>query len=113
VFNNLSAGIYTLTISDANNCSISEQINISAEYTKPTILLPNVFTPNDDKVNDVWYPKVDCIETVSVTIYNRWGEKIAELNTINESWDGKSNGKDVSDGNYFFIFEANLLQVKL
>jgi gliding motility-associated-like protein len=106
IFNNLSVGIYTLTISDVNNCSISEQINVTSEYAKPNILLPNVFTPNDDKVNDVWYPKVDCIETLSVAIYNRWGEKIAELNNVNEFWDGKSNGKDVTDGNYFFIFEA-------
>ena len=106
LFNNLSAGTYALTITDANNCSISEQINVTAEYAKPTILLPNVFTPNNDKVNDVWYPKLDCIETISINIFNRWGEKMTELNDLNEFWDGKSNGKDVSDGNYFFIFEA-------
>ena len=31
---------------------------------------------------------------------------MTELNDLNEFWNGKSNGKDVSDGNYFFIFEA-------
>lgn len=106
IFNNLGSGSYTITVKDNNDCIVTQTVTVNTKNIDPNISIPNVFTPNDDKVNDVWYPKLDCIETLSVTIYNRWGEKIAELNNVNEFWDGKSNGKDVTDGNYFFIFEA-------
>lgn len=106
IFNNLGSGSYTITVKDNNDCIVTQTVTVNTKNIDPSISIPNVFTPNDDKVNDVWYPKVDCIETLSVTIYNRWGEKIAELNNVNEFWDGKSNGKDVTNGNYFFIFEA-------
>jgi gliding motility-associated-like protein len=33
-------------------------------------------------------------------IFNRWGELIHTLNSIEESWDGTYNGSDCQDGTY-------------
>jgi len=33
-------------------------------------------------------------------IFNRWGEIICTLNSINEFWDGTFKGKECQDGTY-------------
>ena len=64
----------------------------------------NVFTPNDDGVNDLWtLPYSDQKNPKTVTIMNRWGNLIKEGDLNGFQWDGKtSNGEDCSNGNYFF-----------
>ncbi len=107
LFENLMSGSYSVIIRDVNNCEQLQQISVPTNYGDANLTVPNVFTPNNDKANDLWYPKVDCIEILSVIIYNRWGEKMAELNNVNDFWDGKSKGKEVPDGTYFYVIEAN------
>ena len=75
----------------------------------------NVFTPNNDGANDVFYPyvrdtdfssnKID-IETgdYELTIYNRWGTLVFKDNQYSKGWNGKTlNGVNASDGTYFWI----------
>jgi gliding motility-associated-like protein len=76
------------------------------------LIIPNVFTPNNDGHNDVFSIQVidaELISTIEVIIYNRWGEKMYEY-TNNESapelllWDGvTSSGNKVSEGTYFYV----------
>ena len=101
------SGNYTIIIRDNNNCEQSQQISVPTNYDVANLTVPNVFTPNNDKANDLWYPISSCIKSITTIIYNRWGEKIAELNDVNDFWDGKSNGKEVPDGKYFYVIEAN------
>lgn len=71
-----------------------------------SINIPNVFTPNNDGVNDTF--KIEGIsDDISLTILNRWGEKVFQTNNANmEFWNGKLNGKDCSDGVYFYILNG-------
>ncbi|MFT4665007.1 MAG: gliding motility-associated-like protein [Polaribacter sp.] len=57
----------------------------------PFVFFPNAFTPNGDGEND--YLKVfgNYIEEVYWVVYNRWGEKIFEANSILDEWDGRFN----------------------
>jgi gliding motility-associated-like protein len=72
-----------------------------------SLIVPNVFTPNGDGVNDEFKPVEVALETMHVIIYNRWGEKVSEWNNPNGSWDGKNkNGQNCADGTYFYILEA-------
>ncbi len=65
--------------------------------------IPNIFTPNNDKKNDVFQIKTINIASLRVEIFNRWGNKIAEMNGINDCWDGRaSSGEELPSGNYFF-----------
>jgi gliding motility-associated-like protein len=71
--------------------------------------VPNVFTPNGDGVNDVFFLKVANITEVSAMIFDRWGNKVYEVNssTGNIAWDGKNlQGKDCSAGTYFYIIKG-------
>ena len=69
--------------------------------------IPNIFTPNNDGNNDVFYLEgwEDCIETFEMTVYNRWGVKIFESTNVYMEWDGRiSNGLEAPDGTYYYIF---------
>ncbi|MCF8416022.1 MAG: gliding motility-associated C-terminal domain-containing protein [Crocinitomicaceae bacterium] len=70
------------------------------------LVIPNVFTPNGDGVNDVFSINGKAITDFNLTIVNRWGNTIFESNDINTSWDGTSNGTPCLDGTYFYILKA-------
>ena len=75
---------------------------------KPSLLIvPNVFTPNGDLINDEFAMESKEIRTFSCTIFNRWGKKIFEWNDVNTGWDGKTkSGNLAADGVYYFIINA-------
>ncbi len=77
------------------------------------IILPNVFTPNADSVNDVFKPNLDEIKTLSFTIYNRYGNLIFETNRLNGFWDGHTtSGEPCTDGVYFCVLTATGIEGK-
>jgi len=82
-----------------------------------TIHVPNVFTPNNDGINDVWKLIYDlnCWEDVEFWIYNRWGNEIyyAEGDSYDSYpyWDGSVQGWHsgnhyVPDGVYVYTFKG-------
>ena len=91
--------LYTLTIQNTNyGCNGSGTQTVS-HLTPRKVYLFNAFTPNNDGVNDFFYPKN--IQDYSnfgaeFWIYNRWGEVIHHR-TIGATqqdwaWDGKVGG---------------------
>lgn len=71
-------------------------------YNEPSI--PNVFTPNGDSVNDLWFIEDSLEQVISVKIYNRWGNIVFEKNESPFEWDGYMNGNNkASDGVYFYV----------
>ena len=72
-----------------------------------TIYVPNVFTPNGDRINDVLAIAATNIASLEVLIFNRWGEQVTELKRVGEVWDGRSiSGNPVADGTYFYTLKA-------
>lgn len=70
-------------------------------------IIPNVFTPNNDGINDLFYPKELNKGCYSITILNRWGNVIFESDEMLVNWGGKTqNGLPVSDGVYFYIIKT-------
>lgn len=67
---------------------------------------PNIFTPNGDNINDVWFTGGN-VKTIS--ILNRWGNVVFEAEDSFQGWDGKNrNGEPCEDGVYFYIlYEQN------
>lgn len=93
------AGIYWVKYGD-DNCMESDTIEI---IDCPDIIVPNVFTPNGDGYNDLFIPKASAIESFVMIIYNRWGTPLFETTDYVTGWDGKLNGKEVSEGVYYWI----------
>ena len=76
------------------------------DYTSE-FLMPNVFTPNGDNVNDVLRPTVaKNITNVDINIYNRWGNLVYKETSETFKWDGLNfDNKKCVDGVYFYILE--------
>ena len=72
-------------------------------------LIPNVFSPNEDGINDCFY--VDGIKLGkecknSLLVFNRWGNLMFDSDTDGVCWNGLYDGKKVSEGVYFFILKT-------
>jgi gliding motility-associated-like protein len=84
-------------------CSLIETIT-----TPDLLIVPNVFTPNGDGINDVLMITAKGLETLNAQIYNRWGEKLYEWNTLSGGWDGFTvSGMPAPAGTYFIILVAS------
>lgn len=98
--------IYTL-INDMG-CTLTDSMNIT--YQECHLTTPNVFTPNGDLVNDVFYFDIPNGEILRIRIFNRWGNLIYESNT--GEWYGyHNNGLEVSAGVYFYIVDYETFNV--
>ncbi len=68
--------------------------------------VPNVFTPNADRINDCF--QVNGIQLLSdcfsMDVYNRWGSLVYKSTSKSKCWDGKNNDGDaVTEGVYFYV----------
>lgn len=101
------AGTYTVSLTASNgSCNDIAFLIITVLNEEPTLVIPNVFTPNNDSVNDVFRVTGFNIIDFNCTIIDRWGLQMYQWDTIKTGWDGKSSGKEVPDGTYFYIIIA-------
>jgi gliding motility-associated-like protein len=71
-------------------------------------VVPNVFTPNGDGINDFFeISNIQQYNDVKFVVYNRWGQIVYESNNYNNTWDGAGN----ADGIYFYILEIPTLNI--
>jgi len=69
--------------------------------------LVNVFSPNNDGINDTWGAEVlGFYGKVRIMIYERSGKRVFYSTDPTERWDGKFNGQDVLAGTYYYIIEV-------
>jgi gliding motility-associated-like protein len=95
-------------------CKIkSDSIEITKPISKDTILIqtdtliiPNIFTPNNDGINDFFNPTKNIGMLINqVSIYSRWGNIVYECSLPKNLWDGKIKSENATDGNYFWVIE--------
>jgi gliding motility-associated-like protein len=66
--------------------------------------IPNIFTPNNDGVNDEFRVELCNNTGFNLTIYNRWGVVVYETNNDAEIWNGiDKQGKACVEGTYYFV----------
>jgi gliding motility-associated-like protein len=102
-------GTYEVTLyTQKGSCIESKQSYIKVEIPSG-LEIPNVFTPNGDGVNDLYFLHAKNLAEITLLIYDRWGHIIYELTstTGNIEWDGKNQaGKEVAEGTYFYILKT-------
>jgi gliding motility-associated-like protein len=73
----------------------------------PEIFVPNVFSPNDDQSNDIFFVTSQNLASLELLIFNRWGNLMATINNPLAGWDGKTaNGNEATEGVYFYKYIA-------
>lgn len=101
-----TSGTYTVVLlaSDPTNplCFDSASAVIIVDV-EATVVIPNIFSPNGDNINDQLLISVLGYKEMTVDIFNRWGTKMVSLNPIaGEYW----NGDKASEGTYFYIVKG-------
>jgi len=101
IFENISAGIYTVYVKDKNNCG-TVTIAISV------IGYPKFFTPNNDGYNDYWNVigvNSNFYSNSLIHIFDRFGKLITTINPSSNGWNGFYNGVTLPSTDYWFTVE--------
>ncbi|MEO8116984.1 MAG: gliding motility-associated C-terminal domain-containing protein, partial [Bacteroidota bacterium] len=78
---------------------------------KNNIFIPNTFSPNNDGMNDAFYPRGTGLFSIkSIRIFNRWGEIVysnndVQPNVAGDGWDGMYKGKPAPSDVYVYVME--------
>ncbi len=101
-------GLYTSIYAGESSISVVDQCDIYVELEivieDCSMIIPNVFTPNQDGMND--YFRIEGIESYpnsSLIVYNRWGNLVFQSDNYQNNWDGYL----ASQGTYFYVLERS------
>ncbi len=102
-----SPGVYYATVT-IDGCSVTDSVTIHKDCY---VNIPNSFTPNDDGLNDYFFPRqllASGVKKFSMRIFSRWGQIIYETtNPGGRGWDGKFNDKFQPNGVYIYQIEVD------
>jgi len=101
----------TLTITDIFGCTdaVTQNYNVNNYEDYVDLSVPNVFTPNNDGMNDVFTINTEAVlgPCTNMVVYNRWGQKEFESFGANIVWDGRNfGGIECITGTYFYVIEV-------
>lgn len=73
--------------------------------------IPNVFTPNEDGINDVFTIYNQSLREFEIMIFNRWGKRVYQYEGNINEWDGwngyvKESGREAMPGEYYYVITA-------
>ena len=88
-----------------------EEVNLKARILD-RVRTSNVFSPNDDGINDIWtIPYSDIFPNLEIKIFNRWGHQVwsAKGTDAARGWNGRNrNGKELPVGTYYYVIKFNV-----
>ncbi len=106
---------YTLTVEDTTACSATNEITITVDKQRH-FFVPNVFTPNGDNINDIFYPfgSPSISNVRKMLVYDRWGELMFQNENFSpdsptNGWDGTFKGLDMDAGVFVYYIEIEFL----
>ncbi|MBP6090240.1 MAG: gliding motility-associated C-terminal domain-containing protein [Crocinitomicaceae bacterium] len=111
-----TVGSYLVSLVATNgNCTDTAflTVNVIPEpIIVPIDVIPyNVFSPNGDGANDVYYFDLINITKFEVVILNRWGNVVFQSSDLDAVWDGKTQeGELAKPGVYFYRYTATGIQ---
>jgi gliding motility-associated-like protein len=97
-----SPGVYTLTLIAAiGDCRDTLTLTVEVLGSRQ-LIIPNVFTPNGDGINDVWIPVGAGIRRMDIRIYDRWGKILYQ-------GAGPWRGEEAIEGVYTYVVDVEFL----
>jgi gliding motility-associated-like protein len=103
IFEGVPVGPHTIYVRDKNGCGTVQ------ESIEPDLTLdgfPQFFTPNGDGVNNFWQfipsGQSGDIEVDLISIFDRYGNLLYQIDSRSRGWDGTYNGKSVPESDYWF-----------
>ncbi|GAB4034720.1 hypothetical protein GCM10028809_41120 [Spirosoma gilvum] len=121
----------TGTVSDISTSGLNPDLNGNGDPTDPNereatpltilptyqeIFIPQGFSPNGDGINDQFVIRGVNGLTVSLEVYNRWGNLVYKNEDYKNDWDGKPNtgilinsadSNGLPDGTYYYVINLS------
>jgi gliding motility-associated-like protein len=102
-----TSGAYWVVIQ--GQCGVAVD-TIVVDFHNCYIGFPSAFTPNGDNLNDII--KIEgntaALSAFSLSIFNRWGQRVFYTTDANTGWDGKFNGVMQDMGTYYYMIRYTL-----
>ena len=107
---------YTISATDINGCTVTAMISIVVKApcvgNEQDVFIANVFSPNNDAVNDVLFIEGSGLTNVYWAIYDRWGNLLFETYDQVNGWDGTKKGNPLETGTYVYYLKAICTKTK-
>lgn len=93
--------LFVITARGAGNCTATDTVQVKMLLP---VEAPNSFSPNGDGIHDQWLiPHLAEYTGATVTVINRYGQRVFQSNGYTTPWDGTVEGKPVMAGTYYYI----------
>ena len=101
-----AAGSYVAVAENA--CfQVEEILDVETKPCTNCLEVPNIFTPNQDNLNDAFIPLINCeVLSYRLEIYNRWGEQVFVSERFDQPWDGTLNGDPLPMDVYAYLLSV-------
>lgn len=100
---------YTVTVTGEGGCTRELTVRVVVTVLpcdNSYVYIPSAFSPNDDPYNNTFNVRSSILGPFTLTVYNRWGEKLFETSDPDRGWDGTFEGAPVPIDAYGYYFEA-------
>lgn len=96
--------IYSVTVLDSNGCESDTSVTVEVDEDYK-VIATNVITPDGNGQNDEWKIRnIHNYSDCSISIYNRWGQKVYSEDGYNNTWGGTNQkGEPLPDGTYYYV----------
>lgn len=93
---------YTITAVSTRGCgTATDAVRVHVDRT---IIIPNIFSPNNDGINDRWNIRaLVSYENYHLAVFNRLGQLVYQTNDYTLAWDGTSKNAPLPEGTYYYI----------
>ena len=98
----VGTGAFGFTVWDDLGCPHLDTVSITPLDPDARLFAPNAFTPNGDGVNDRFFITGYGAVDVELDIFNRWGQALYSVTTLDLGWDGTYNGEPVEQEVYVY-----------
>lgn len=96
-----SSIVYQLAATTQSGCTVFSYMTV-----RNPVVVPNVFTPNGDGIEDTWViDGIDGYPNCVVRIFNRWGDLLFLSNGYSQPWDGTYIGLSLPTATYYYVID--------
>jgi gliding motility-associated-like protein len=102
-------GNYIVTLHATNDigCEDTAVRQFMMVIPDKVLVIPNVFSPNGDGVNDNWdIAGLRGVTICTVEIFNRWGQQVYNSHGYSVPWDGTWKGKPLPIGTFYYVIKT-------
>lgn len=96
-------GTYTVGLLAVGENGCNDRMEVSFTILSPDLFIPNVFSPNQDGINDSFKVQYQGGENFILEVFDRWGRKMFEDRNPDSGWDGTvPGGNPAGAGVYYY-----------